>query len=63
MNKTRSARLELVEQPTPKGEPDLLGRVTQAVHLPVMADESLMTLRDGILFPTTRPGLGFDLKD
>ncbi len=43
---TRSARLELIEQPTPKGEPDLLGRVTGSVHIPVMADESLMTIRD-----------------
>lgn len=43
---TRRARLELLEQPTPRGEPDLLGRVASAVSLPVMADESLMTLRD-----------------
>lgn len=43
---TRSAKLEVLEQPTPRGEPDLLGRVTESVHLPVMADESLMTLRD-----------------
>lgn len=43
---TRSARLELIEQPTPQGQPDLLGRVTSSVHIPVMADESLMTLRD-----------------
>jgi L-alanine-DL-glutamate epimerase-like enolase superfamily enzyme len=42
----RGAKLEIIEQPTPKGEPDLLGRVTAAVHLPIMADESLMTLRD-----------------
>lgn len=41
-----SANLELLEQPTPKGQPDLLGRVCGAVELPVMADESLMTLRD-----------------
>jgi L-alanine-DL-glutamate epimerase-like enolase superfamily enzyme len=43
---TRSARLELIEQPTPKTELDQLGRVTGSVHIPVMADESLMTLRD-----------------
>ncbi len=42
----REARLELIEQPTPRGEPDLLGRVTGGVSLPIMADESLMTLRD-----------------
>ncbi len=43
---TRSAKLELLEQPTPKGQPDLLGRVTSEVSIPVMADESLLTLRD-----------------
>jgi L-alanine-DL-glutamate epimerase-like enolase superfamily enzyme len=42
----RAARIELVEQPTPRGEPDLLGRVTSAVPIPIMADESLMSLRD-----------------
>jgi L-Ala-D/L-Glu epimerase / N-acetyl-D-glutamate racemase len=46
VQETRKARLELIEQPTPKGEPDLLGRVTSGVPIPVMADESLMTLRD-----------------
>ena len=46
VRETRKARLELIEQPTPKGEPDLLGRVTSGVPIPVMADESLMTLRD-----------------
>jgi L-alanine-DL-glutamate epimerase-like enolase superfamily enzyme len=45
-NGTREARMELIEQPTPKGKPDLLGRVTSSVGIPVMADESLMTLRD-----------------
>jgi L-alanine-DL-glutamate epimerase-like enolase superfamily enzyme len=43
---TRRAKLELLEQPTPKGQPDLLGRVANTVFLPVMADESLMSLRD-----------------
>jgi L-alanine-DL-glutamate epimerase-like enolase superfamily enzyme len=46
VEETKSARLELIEQPTPRGEPDLLGRVTGRVPIPVMADESLMTLRD-----------------
>ena len=46
VHETREVRLELLEQPTTKSEPQLLGRVTQGVHLPVMADESLMTLRD-----------------
>ncbi|MFH1833929.1 MAG: dipeptide epimerase, partial [bacterium] len=43
---TRSARLELLEQPTPGGNPELLGRVTRRVSIPVMADESLLNLRD-----------------
>lgn len=43
---TRKVNLELIEQPTPQGQPDLLGRVTSSVQIPVMADESLMTLRD-----------------
>ncbi len=40
------ADLEILEQPTPRDEPDLLSRVASAVPLPVMADESLLTLRD-----------------
>jgi L-alanine-DL-glutamate epimerase-like enolase superfamily enzyme len=43
---TRPARLELLEQPTPGAQPDLLGRVSRKVAIPVMADESLKTLRD-----------------
>ena len=46
VEKTGSAGLELIEQPTPKGEPDLLQRVTGGTSVPIMADESLMTLRD-----------------
>lgn len=45
-NETKSSRIELIEQPTPKGQPDLLGRVTDSIKIPIMADESLMTLRD-----------------
>jgi L-alanine-DL-glutamate epimerase-like enolase superfamily enzyme len=43
---TRAAGLELLEQPTPRGEPDLMGRVVESAPIPVMADESLMGLRD-----------------
>lgn len=46
VTETKQADLELIEQPTPRGEPDLLGRVTNTVPIPVMADESLMNLRD-----------------
>jgi L-alanine-DL-glutamate epimerase-like enolase superfamily enzyme len=46
VEQTRKAHLELIEQPTPKGQPDMLGRLTSVVPIPVMADESLMTLRD-----------------
>ncbi len=55
VERTRKVKLELLEQPTAKGEPDFLGAVTQKVSLPVMADESLVDLRDA--FRLARKGL------
>ncbi len=52
---TRAAKVELLEQPTPKGQVDLLGRVASRAVIPVMADESLLTLRDA--FRLARRGL------
>jgi L-alanine-DL-glutamate epimerase-like enolase superfamily enzyme len=46
VDETRKAKVEILEQPTPKGQLDLLGKVTRKVSIPVMADESLIGLRD-----------------
>lgn len=46
VTKTRRAKLTLIEQPTPRNQPDLLGKVTQNVAVPIMADESLHSLCD-----------------
>ncbi len=46
VRRTRAAKVEILEQPTPRSQPDVLGRVVAATHIPVMADESLMSLRD-----------------
>jgi L-alanine-DL-glutamate epimerase-like enolase superfamily enzyme len=43
---TQRAKIELLEQPTPRKQEQTLGRITDRVPIPVMADESLMSLRD-----------------
>jgi len=43
---TKKANIEVFEQPTPRALETLLGMVSKRVTVPVMADESLLTLRD-----------------
>jgi len=43
---TKKAKIEVFEQPTPSALEKLLGTVSKRVPVPVMADESLLTLRD-----------------
>lgn len=38
--------VELLEQPTPRHGSEQLGRITRQVSIPIMADESVMSLRD-----------------
>jgi len=46
INKTKSANIEILEQPTSQKKEERLGEVTQKVDVPVMADESIKTLKD-----------------
>jgi L-alanine-DL-glutamate epimerase-like enolase superfamily enzyme len=46
INSIESANLEIMEQPTSRKKDERLGQVTQAVPVPVMADESIKTLQD-----------------
>lgn len=46
VRRSKKARLQLIEQPTPRGQPELMARISRQVSIPIMADESLMNLRD-----------------
>jgi len=46
IRKTKEAGIEIFEQPTSHKKEDVLGEVTRQVEVPVMADESIRTLRD-----------------
>ncbi len=46
ISKTKSANIEILEQPTSQKKEERLGEVTQQIHVPVMADESIKTLKD-----------------
>ncbi len=43
---TRSVKVEIFEQPTQVGREEWLGQVNEQVIIPVMADESIMTVSD-----------------
>jgi L-alanine-DL-glutamate epimerase-like enolase superfamily enzyme len=46
VEQTRASRIEILEQPTLVADEEKLGEVTRKVHIPVMADESLKSLKD-----------------
>lgn len=46
IKRIETANLEIIEQPTSQEKDERLGRVTEAVPVPVMADESIRTLKD-----------------
>ncbi len=46
VKRVKNANIEILEQPTKANNYNLLGKVTQTVNIPVMADESIKTLKD-----------------
>ncbi len=48
VDRTLACRIEILEQPTARAEPALLRKVARKVPIPVMVDESLMTLDDAL---------------
>jgi L-alanine-DL-glutamate epimerase-like enolase superfamily enzyme len=55
VRKIKELNIQLFEQPTVKSKPDLLGVVTNKANIPIMADESLISLMDA--FYLVRKGL------
>jgi L-alanine-DL-glutamate epimerase-like enolase superfamily enzyme len=46
VKRAKRARLKVIEQPTPRNRPEMMAQISRRVAIPVMADESLMNLRD-----------------
>ena len=46
VKETKDCNIEILEQPCHRHELEMMGKITESVHLPIMADESLITLSD-----------------
>lgn len=46
IDRTRNAEIEILEQPTPYGNDEAMRAVVENVDIPVMADESIQSLKD-----------------
>jgi L-alanine-DL-glutamate epimerase-like enolase superfamily enzyme len=55
IHETRTLGIEILEQPTPGSTPEAMREVSERVHVPVMADESIKSLADA--FHMTRMGM------
>jgi len=60
--RTYTANLELIEQPTDSKRPELLARVKEMVQVPVMADESLISLQDARQLASNKKVDMFNIK-
>lgn len=54
IEKTGQAKLKFIEQPTPKHSPNALHTLAARSSLPVMADESMITLHDALQLGQTK---------